>query len=620
MDNYIWIGKCESDIENSRHLFFYSITIYGSNQNNNYSFFECKDIFDYDIFMNFIIDKVRFILKRCKNIKLYFYNQQWALNIIQKKPDFKSLIINLNNAEIVNLLNNKSMCRQWISTISAIPPFILINGLNASMNYIKEFFPGYNSFIIQENISEGGEGTYLLNNSNERDVQDILEPTGFYLASPYFESSISLNATIMIKEEKHIIFPISEQFIKIDGNAQNFLFNGSDFISGHCYQTQFHDQIYSFLEDIINALIKEKYTGILGVDFIIHNDKLYFVEINPRLQGSSFIIDKLLYENIGMSLHELNVLSPEDITEKLINSINDIVPSYSFSYNKKINNITPIRQIIDGNTTTLNRYIYNTTISSSNYDYTSNDYYNFFAQYYHLILPDWEESIQSEGIILKRIIEKHSKINVKSVLDCTCGIGIQTISLAMQGVNICGSDISAEELNIAKRETEKRNLNIDYYLADCRELSKTFSNRFDAIISIDSAMPHLLTAENFTKAFSSIYEQLNLGGVFLASFRDYDSMIKVKPQWAYEPRLRKIGKKTIIILRHFEWENDICTSHQYYIENTSGRINILYNTYKQWAITRDNVLKLARTLPFSESFWLLPKETNFYQPILCLIK
>lgn len=148
-----------------------------------------------------------------------------------------------------------------------------------------------------------------------------------------------------------------------------------------------------------------------------------------------------------------------------------------------------------------------------------------------------------------------------------------------------------------------------------------FKDKFDAIISMDSALPHLLTESNFRLAFNSIYMQLNKGGVFLASFRDYENMIQNQTLWAYPPRYKKTEKKDIVVVRYFEWNDDICESHQYYIENDKNSFpKLYYNKYKQWAITKDKILNIIEGVPFSKCFWLLPSDTKFYQPILCAIK
>ena len=249
------------------------------------------------------------------------------------------------------------------------------------------------------------------------------------------------------------------------------------------------------------------------------------------------------------------------------------------------------------------------------------NYYDYFATKYKYILPNLENDILTEGPILKNIFEKFAERTVCNVLDCTCGIGVQTISLAKLGLNVVGSDISIKELDVARNESENRNLRIPYFVADCRKLENTFKQQFDAIISIDSALNHLLCKEDITTALHSIYNRLFTGGIFIASFRDYDEMLKQKPMWAYPTRHHITSNGSAIILRHLTWNHNICTSNQFYIDIPKNeQPKLFYNTYKQWAITRSELLAIAREVPFSKTFWLSPEESGFYQQIFCAIK
>ena len=139
---------------------------------------------------------------------------------------------------------------------------------------------------------------------------------------------------------------------------------------------------------------------------------------------------------------------------------------------------------------------------------------------------------------------------------------------------------------------------------------------------MDSALPHLLTKQNFIKMFNSVLSQLKDGGVFLASFRDYNKLLIEKPDWAYPQRIKKFPDKDIIVVRNFEWDHHICISHQYYIERnkTNNSIKTYYNTYKQWAITKDEIFSILTEINITKIGWLLPSETGFYQPILYIIK
>jgi 2-polyprenyl-3-methyl-5-hydroxy-6-metoxy-1,4-benzoquinol methylase len=361
------------------------------------------------------------------------------------------------------------------------------------------------------------------------------------------------------------------------------------------------------------------------VDFLIYNDRLYFIEFNPRFQGSTFLIDKALIRDRNTSIFELQLSLFEPSQKNNLLAIStlskmDVDLSYiSNEFELKITH-TPHSIISDGILKKYIRYIFKHSITDVNYQYNMADYYDYFANRYHLILQDVNESIRNQGEQLKKIFEMRAKVKVEKILDCTCGTGIQAISLARSGYIVYGSDISQAELDIAIEETKSRNLQIEYRQADCRYLENVFSFQFDAIISIDNALSHLLSEYDYITAFKSIYDRLHVGGIFLASYRDYNSMLEKKPDWAYAPRVKWEGKKSYVTVRNFEWVDDICISHQYFIENDNGQTKLFYNTYKQWAITREKLSEFAKKLPFSKIEWLLPHETDFYQPILCLIK
>ena len=194
------------------------------------------------------------------------------------------------------------------------------------------------------------------------------------------------------------------------------------------------------------------------------------------------------------------------------------------------------------------------------------------------------------------------------------------MSLALEGFQVYGSDISRKEITFAQKEASRRGLNIEYQIADCKNLSKVFSQKFDAIIAMDNAMPHLLCEENFIVALKSIYNQLKDNGVFLASLRNYNEILKTKPINAYPPRRKYTSSATYTILKMWNWEGDICTSDQYVIEDTKNEHRIYYNTYKQWAITKETLLTICKKIPFRQIYWLSESDTNYYQPILCLVK
>ncbi|MFQ3173510.1 MAG: glycine/sarcosine N-methyltransferase [Flavobacterium sp.] len=72
----------------------------------------------------------------------------------------------------------------------------------------------------------------------------------------------------------------------------------------------------------------------------------------------------------------------------------------------------------------------------------SAEYYDSFSNDYHLIFNDWNEVIKKQAIVLNNLIKKYSKYPIETILDCSCGIGTQTLGLASLNYSITGADLS----------------------------------------------------------------------------------------------------------------------------------------------------------------------------------
>jgi tRNA/tmRNA/rRNA uracil-C5-methylase (TrmA/RlmC/RlmD family) len=89
-----------------------------------------------------------------------------------------------------------------------------------------------------------------------------------------------------------------------------------------------------------------------------------------------------------------------------------------------------------------------------------NDFYAEFVSLYHLVYPDWEQSIERQAFQLESIIRENWGKDVSSVLDATCGIGTQSLGLAKRGFQVTASDISSEAVARAETEAITRELDI----------------------------------------------------------------------------------------------------------------------------------------------------------------
>jgi glycine/sarcosine N-methyltransferase len=66
----------------------------------------------------------------------------------------------------------------------------------------------------------------------------------------------------------------------------------------------------------------------------------------------------------------------------------------------------------------------------------SDTFYDELAESYHLIFDDWNAAIARQREVLAKLLPVAA--TGKRVLDCACGIGTQTIGLAILGFSVEG--------------------------------------------------------------------------------------------------------------------------------------------------------------------------------------
>jgi SAM-dependent methyltransferase len=172
------------------------------------------------------------------------------------------------------------------------------------------------------------------------------------------------------------------------------------------------------------------------------------------------------------------------------------------------------------------------------------DFYDELAPLYHLIYPDWNQSVLAQGEMLARLIDSEwpgargvdgdgdgdgdgdrdsdgSGAAPRKVLDVSCGIGTQALGLAALGHAVTASDLSAREVERAHREASERGLGIAFSVADMREAHAHHGGGFDIVMSCDNSMPHLQTDHDLLVALRQMAACLRPGGGCVVSVRDY---------------------------------------------------------------------------------------------------
>lgn len=241
-------------------------------------------------------------------------------------------------------------------------------------------------------------------------------------------------------------------------------------------------------------------------------------------------------------------------------------------------------------------------------------FYDNIADQYDKLFLDWQSESAEQAVILDRLFRQRGFDKSASVLDCACGIGTQAIGLAALGYAVTGSDISEGELKEARERAAKSNVSIRFERADFRALSETFTEKFDIVICMDNALPHMLSAADLKAALESITDRLIPGGIFVASIRDYDALLTAKPPYS-PPYIHKTGAGQRVSFQTWRWEGEHYRLVQYIIDDgASLQIGKFECEYR--ATRRDEISELLKGCGCTDVQWLFPEDSGFYQPIV----
>jgi len=241
-------------------------------------------------------------------------------------------------------------------------------------------------------------------------------------------------------------------------------------------------------------------------------------------------------------------------------------------------------------------------------------FYDNLATQYDRLFADWDETIKEQAEFLKGIFSAYGFDSSAKILDCACGIGTQVIGLAALGYDVTGSDISEAEIEEAKKRAERLGVEISLRQADFCELAKSFEEKFDIIIAMDNALPHMLTNDALGEAVKSIAEQIRPGGIFVASIRDYDSMLQDKPPYS-APYIHKTDEGQRVSFQTWEWNGDNYRLVQYIIEDGES-LNVSKFECEYRAARRVELTEFLMANGCSDVKWLMPEDSGFYQPVV----
>jgi len=143
------------------------------------------------------------------------------------------------------------------------------------------------------------------------------------------------------------------------------------------------------------------------------------------------------------------------------------------------------------------------------------------------------------------------------------------------------------------------------------------SGDFDAVVCADNSLAHLLTAQDVAAALRDMRRVLRGGGLLLLTLRDYDDILRTRPE-AAPPQVSHDADGRSITFQLWHWHEDGERYDQEYFQlvpdGESWQVSVRSTT--SWALTRSEVTGHAVAAGFTDLAWHTPDTSGFYQPVL----
>jgi cyclopropane fatty-acyl-phospholipid synthase-like methyltransferase len=193
----------------------------------------------------------------------------------------------------------------------------------------------------------------------------------------------------------------------------------------------------------------------------------------------------------------------------------------------------------------------------------------FNSPYYHLLYNNRNENeavFFIDNLCKKLQLESHSKI-----WDLACGKGRHSLALHQKGFNVTGTDLAANSINEASKNT---NETLSFFVHDMRQPFKL--NYFDAVFNLFTSIGYFNNFNDNYTVFKNVSNALVDKGVFLIDFFNSEKTAAALIPETIEKRgdiTFYISRKIISnqIVKHIEFSD---SNKNYYFEESVTLLNL----------------------------------------------
>lgn len=303
----IWLGTRQSDIADTNQIFDGSITIFGSGEDGNYSME--RDLHRRIDHNGECVGYKAFVQRAMRNVLTIMpdarFLQYAPLDGIDFEEELQNQFCYQNDYALMEFLEHKIELKQWAAKYISVLPYQMIFGRVCSLSNLRALFPNQEYVVIQRDSSCGGEGTFLIPLKQQQLPALPIEADELCIVTAFQANSISVNIHAVLYPEQTVLFPPSIQIIDQEHVKLEYL--GADFSSYCTVCAKEQKLVLETANAICGSLRRLGYRGVCGIDLLLANEACYFMEINPRFQASTALLNRYLLQFGVPSVQEYHI-------------------------------------------------------------------------------------------------------------------------------------------------------------------------------------------------------------------------------------------------------------------------------------------------------------------------
>ncbi|MFF2546736.1 ATP-grasp domain-containing protein [Kitasatospora sp. NPDC058063] len=188
------------------------------------------------------------------------------------------------------MLGDKRAQRAWLRSVgAATPPDAVVPALDH-----RELRRRFGSpYVVQTPVGSSGKGTHLV--VDEADLRPIRRVGGGpWLVSGYVEG-VAVNLHVLVSADSAVrVLRPSVQLTRIEGVGAPFgAYSGCDFAAPALLSPLALARAGTAARRVGEALAALGYRGLFGADFVLDGERPLLLELNCRMQGSTWLLGEL---------------------------------------------------------------------------------------------------------------------------------------------------------------------------------------------------------------------------------------------------------------------------------------------------------------------------------------